>query len=195
MPVKIIERFLRCNNSDVCGIDCPNCLWNFTFILKQCYCPGSFKTILRKFDIIHCRPIQCLAKFFRYCNARWLSDIEVGSDFPKTSTCCQTPQSNCHSLRGGDGISNGVSLWISLGLRDSLVARRYPCVYGNALSNNRTDDRLEGWAPTTQSLVWEVPNTPDLVLGELPWQPQQEVFMLPFEFFVKIASFLWSGVG
>ena len=70
MPVKIIERFLRCNYSDVFGgIDCSNCLSNFAFILKQCYCPGSSKTILRKFDIIHCQPIQCLAKFFRYFNA------------------------------------------------------------------------------------------------------------------------------
>ena len=54
MSVKIIERLLRCNNSDVFGKDCSNRLCNFAFILKQCYCPGSFKTILRKFDIIHC---------------------------------------------------------------------------------------------------------------------------------------------
>ena len=33
-------------------------------------------------------------------------------------------------------------------------------------------------------------NTPVLVLGELPWQPQLEVLMLPFECFVKIESFV-----
>ena len=78
------------------------------------------------------------------CNAHWFSDIEVGSGVRKTSTSCQAPQSNCHSLRLRDGISNGVSLghlWDY-----EIVATRYPCVYKNAPSKKLTivlKDELE----------------------------------------------------
>ena len=138
MSVKIIKRFFRCNYSDVFGgIDCSNCLSNFAFILKQCYCPGSSKTILRKFDIIHCQPIQCLAKFFRYFNA---------ADSPTSKWVAMSRKRTLPAKRhkaiatrlGGRWHRERCLSWISLGLRDSLVTRRYPCVYEKALSNKLT---------------------------------------------------------